>query len=142
MRHHQGGVLSRQHPIEHSPLGERVEGTCGLVQDQQVRAADQRPRDTESLLLPAGQLRRLAQLCMQSERQLTHHLRQARRLQDLPRIMLAQCLSWSCGPDQVLPDRARHEHGLLRHVTESGTPGLEVLDRTAFDEECAVHGGK
>src|SRR5262245_49100069 len=93
-------------------LGEGVQGGGRLVEDQQVRAAQQRTRDREPLLLPPGDLH--AALADEGVEPLVGARQQAvagRLPEDLQAFGVR-----GVGPheQQVLADRAREQLGVLR----------------------------
>ena len=115
MRHDDGGPppVEAVQGLLHQGLALVVQGRGGLVQEEDLRVPDQRPRDGDPLLLAAGQLgAALPHHRVQAVRQLRDKvvsIRLPTRLHDLGlRGVLLGVLD-------VLPDAAVEEDGLLAH---------------------------
>jgi hypothetical protein len=112
----------------------------GLVEEQDLRAAGERPRDGELLLLPAREVAAAPSLHLQQDRE---HVVEILR-------HLAGAGDRQAGLDVLLHRHGREDHAALRHVGEAlGDPGMALepghvraldLDRPGLDRHEAHQG--
>ena len=107
--------------LEHARLGHDVEPGGGLVEHDERRLADERDRDRDSLLLPAGELVRVALNELVGRRQVDAGQRRFHG-PDLPvRGVLVEHVAYRPADAQRRVERGA---GILRHVGDEPAPQL------------------
>ncbi len=114
----------------------KVQSRCAVVEDQELRLADECSGDRQTLPLTAGEVlsvfgvHLVEPVCFRCD-----HIECLRGFQRILQVMFRGiCLA----PEQVLPDRPVKEHGLLR---DNADAAAECLVRK-FRDRNAVHGDR
>ena len=108
--------ISRSQSLDHEPLGLGVERRGRLVEDQDRRVADHRPRDADALALAAGE--RIAALADHRVVAVRHPRDELVGVGELGRgddLLLGRV---GAPIGDVLADRAVEEHRLLQHEAD------------------------